>query len=209
LRCVQKELTPALIVHTVRAMKIRDSGMPDEMLWESFFDAPGVLRRLDFALDAENVVDVGCGYGTFTVAAAQLTRGTVYAFDIDPQMVAATSDKARRLGLPNVRAVERDVLSDGTGLPDGSAAYVLLFNVLHAQDVSSLLEAAWRVLRPAGVVAVTHWIADPGTPRGPPLDIRPRPQSCRAWLRRAGFVQDDDPIPLPPHHFGLIARKPS
>ena len=189
-------------------VKIRDSGMPDEAMWESFFDAPGVLQRLDFAPLTGNVVDVGCGYGTFTVAAARLTRGTVYAFDIDPQMIAATAEKARSLGLANVRAIERDVLSDGTGLPDGSAAYVMLFNVLHAAEVSSLLDAAWRVLRPGGVVAVTHWIADPGTPRGPPLDIRPRPEACSAWLRQAGFLPHEEPVPLPPHHFGLIARKP-
>src|SRR6267154_5977779 len=86
-------------------MKIRDSGMPDRQTWESFFDASHVLGQLGFSLGAEDVADLGCGYGTFTIAAARLTSGTVHAFDIDPEMIAATAAKARSCGLSNVRAV--------------------------------------------------------------------------------------------------------
>ena len=41
-------------------MKVRDSGMPDEQMWQGFFDPPAILSKLGFA-DAEgDVVDFGC-----------------------------------------------------------------------------------------------------------------------------------------------------
>ena len=84
-------------------MKIRDSGMPDEAMWEGFFDPVLTLRRLQFAVEREDVVDFGCGYGTFSIAAAQFTKGAVYALDIDATMVAATDAKARHARHPHCR----------------------------------------------------------------------------------------------------------
>ncbi len=189
-------------------MKIRDSGMPDADTWESFFDPQLTLRRLQFAFDREDVADFGCGYGTFSLAAAKLTSGTVYALDIDRDMVAATDANATRNGLSNIKAIERDFVKLGTGLPDGSMAYVMLFNVLHAEDAIGLLREAFRVLRANGVVAIMHWIYDANTPRGPALNIRPRPEQCIAWASEVGFVPDASVISLPPYHYGVLALKP-
>jgi ubiquinone/menaquinone biosynthesis C-methylase UbiE len=189
-------------------MKIRDSGMPEEQAWEQFFDARLVLRSLAFQGEGD-VVDFGCGYGTFSIAAAELTRGTVYAFDIDPQMIATTAAKARQLGLSNVRTLERDFVSQGTGLDPSSAAYAMLFNILHAEDAVGLLQEAFRVLRPGGAVGIIHWIYDASTPRGPALSIRPRPEQCIEWATQVGFTVQAGQIALPPYHYGLIGRKPS
>jgi ubiquinone/menaquinone biosynthesis C-methylase UbiE len=131
----------------------------------------------------------------------------VHALDIDPEMISATVANAQRLGLKNVRAIERDFVRLGTGLPDNSVAYAMLFNVLHSEDPMSLLHEAFRVLGPSGIVAVTHWIHDDTTPRGPPLGIRPRPEQCVQWLRAAGFQPDARIVPLPPYHYGLAAMK--
>jgi SAM-dependent methyltransferase len=189
-------------------MKIRDSGMPDPQMWESFFEPSCVLRRLGFSSSTEDVADLGCGYGTFSIPAAQLTSGTVYAFDIDPNMVAATDGNARSLGLSNVAAVERDFVAEGTGLAEGSMGYAMLFNVLHAQDATSLLREAFRILRTRGVLGIIHWVHDAGTPRGPDLSIRPRPEQCSTWAEQVGFVLEGSPILLPPYHYGLVLRKP-
>jgi ubiquinone/menaquinone biosynthesis C-methylase UbiE len=181
--------------------------MPDAETWERFFDPQLTLRRLRLAFDHEDVVDFGCGYGTFSVAAAQLTSGTVHALDIDREMVAATRARAERHGLSNVKAIERDFVSLGTGLPDSSAAYVMLFNVLHTEDATGLLREAFRVLRADGVVAIMHWVYDATTPRGPALSIRPRPEQCMAWASEVGFVVDTTVVSLPPYHFGVLAQK--
>jgi ubiquinone/menaquinone biosynthesis C-methylase UbiE len=189
-------------------MKIRDSAMPDEHSWERFFDARHILRRLGLTRGHEEVVDFGCGYGTFSIAAARMTTGTIYALDIERGMVAESASRARQLGLANVRALERDFLAKGAGLPASSVDYAMLFNILHAQEVMTLLREALRVLRPGGTLGIIHWIHDKRTPRGPPLSIRPRPEQCAQWAADAGFQLSGPAIELPPYHYGLVARKP-
>ena len=179
-------------------MKVRDSGMPEKLMWEGFFDAPQILRQLGFGKVDGDVVEFGCGYGTFTVAAATMTRGTVHALDIEPEMTGATALKARQLGLQNIRVVLRDFVAEGTGLPDGAVDFAMLFNILHAENPLALLRKAFRTLRPSGRVGVIHWIHDASTPRGPDLSIRPRPEQCQYWLRDAWFELDGPIIALPP-----------
>jgi len=189
-------------------MKIRDSGMPDPQMWESFFDPSRILRQLAFSSSTDDVADLVCGYGTFSIPAAQLTSGCVHAFDIDPAMIEATDTKARSLGLSNVMAVERDFVGNGTGLSAGSTGYAMLFNVLHAEDAASLLREAFRILRAQGLLGIIHWVHDAATPRGPDLSIRPRAEQCSTWAQQVGFVLEGSPILLPPYHYGLVLRKP-
>lgn len=189
-------------------MKIRDSGMPEQAQWETYFDPAAVLHALDFSAQGD-VVDFGCGYGTFTIAAARLTPGTVHALDIEADMIAATVCGARAAGLANVRALVCDFMSQGTDLSSASVDYAMVFNVLHAEEPTRLLTEAFRVLRPGGVLAMMHWVHDARTPRGPALSVRPRPEQCAAWASQVGFACEDTARVLPPHHFGLTARKPT
>ena len=181
-------------------MKIRESGMPAEDLWMTFFDAEVILDRMGLRSLHRDVVDLGCGYGTFSLPATRRTNGSVYAFDVEPDMVRVTRQKAGQLGVENLIVTQRDILSAGTGLLDGSAGYVMVFNILHAAQPLTLLAEAYRVLCPGGRVGVIHWNPDPTTPRGPPMDIRPRPEQCRAWLRAAGFTVPPGIVSLPPFH---------
>ena len=81
-------------------MKGRESGMPEEDYWQSFFDADGVVETLfDAAGVAGDLVEFGCGYGTFTLPAARCTRGVVTALDIEPLMVARVRQKAEAQAL--------------------------------------------------------------------------------------------------------------
>jgi len=77
--------------------KGRESGMPEESQWESFFNPACTLTALDCADLRGDVVEFGCGYGTFTIPAAEMINGRVFALDIEPEMVAAT---ARRRPVP-------------------------------------------------------------------------------------------------------------
>ncbi|MCB1126164.1 MAG: class I SAM-dependent methyltransferase [Verrucomicrobiae bacterium] len=189
-------------------MKVRDSGMPDENVWAAFFDADRILTRLGLDDPSADVVEFGCGYGTFTVAAASRTCGKVFALDLEPAMIEATGRKAWAAGLGNVRCQRRDFVRDGTGLPHHSTDYAMLFNILHADQPVELLREACRVLRPGGKVAVIHWNYDASTPRGPDLSIRPRPEQCQGWVREAGFDLALAFISLPPYHYGLVGVKP-
>src|SRR5437870_127202 len=110
-------------------MQIRESGMPEERVWATFFQPEIALRRLALTNDCREVVEFGCGYGTFTIPAAKIVQGTVHALDIDPAMVAATQKKAAEAGVQNVVVEARDFLQGELGVADGSADYAMLFNI--------------------------------------------------------------------------------
>jgi SAM-dependent methyltransferase len=190
-------------------MKIRDSGMPNEQTWGSFFTPQVVLDKLGLTSRTGDVVEFGCGYGTFTIAAARIVSGVVHALDIEPEMIETTRARAAEAGLANIVLACRDFLADGTGLADASADYAMVFNILHLRQPLDLLHEALRMLTPGGLLGLMHWNYDPATPRGPALTIRPRPEECRRWAERVGFERaGDSMIDLPPHHWGMVLRRP-
>lgn len=190
-------------------MKGRESGMPVEAYWESFFDPPCVVRKLGCAESRLGLVEFGCGYGHFTLPAARIAQGPVFALDIEPEMVRTTERKVREAGLDNVSVELRDFVERGTGRPDASVDYAMLFNILHIEDPVGLLEEARRILVPGGRVGVIHWRSDIATPRGPSREIRPTPEACRAWGEEAGlaFVRSE-PLSCCSYHYGLVLGRP-
>jgi SAM-dependent methyltransferase len=182
--------------------------MPAVEQWESYFDIAGVLEALGCHVVGGDAVEFGCGYGTFTIPLAQRTFGTVFGLDIDPLMVAATAARSLQVGLKNIVVEQRDFVAQGCGRESGSASLVLLFNILHIENPVNLLKEARRVLRPGGFVGVIHWNYDVRTPRGPSLDIRPKPEQCRAWGERAGlrWVREQA-LPGSPWHWGMVFER--
>lgn len=190
-------------------MRTRESGMPAEEIWDGFFRPEEILQKLGLTPGAGRVVDFGCGHGTFALAAARIVSATVYAIDIESAMVDRTEARARTEGLSNVKAILRDFVEEGTGLADGTAGYAMLFNILHAESPGVLLDEAFRVLQPGGILAIIHWNHDSATPRGPSMDVRPRPEQCRAWAEMAGFHRlAPGTVDLPPYHYGMALEKP-
>jgi len=190
-------------------MKVRDSGMPDEEMWTGFFDPAKVLAIFGLDQGVRDLVEFGCGYGTFTLAAAGIAAGTVHALDIEPEMVAVVRQKCTEAGIVNVKAEVRDFVAVGTGLDNDSMDAALLFNILHHEEPVALMNEALRVLKPNGMLAVIHWNYDPATPRGPAMEIRPRPEQCIEWGREVGFGYNErNRYDLPPYHYGLLFRKP-
>ena len=182
--------------------------MPEESYWESLFDVEAILQRLDIDESLTDVVELGCGYGTFTIPVARCIRGTITTTDIDPEMVARTDQRAKDEGLNNVVCRVGDVLTDGFGVTPGSQDGCLLFNILHGEEPVRLLTEAAQTLRPGGSVFVIHWRHDPATPRGPSMAIRPKPEDILAWVNACGLLtQSSAIIDLPPWHYGVhLAR---
>lgn len=189
-------------------MKVRDSGMPDEEMWATFFDARQILMAFGINRNIGDIVEFGSGYGTFTLEAARLVSGTVHALDIEPELVRLVQSRAVSSGVGNISARVRDFVGSGSGMPDNSVDVVLLFNILHHEQPVALMAEALRILLPEGRLAVIHWNHDPTTPRGPSLDIRPKPEQCISWGVKAGFQHD--PVlqfDFKPFHYGILFLK--
>ena len=187
-------------------MKIRESGMPEREMWERFFSPAKILTTLGLNNQVVDVVEFGCGYGTFTIPAAKVIKGKIYTMDIEPDMIRITNEEARKHGLANVKTLLRDFMAEGSGLSDGSLDYVMLFNILHLEKPMILINEAKRILRKGGKLGIIHWNYDPNTPRGPSMDIRPKPEDCIKWAESSGF-SGTARYDLKPYHYGIVLNK--
>jgi SAM-dependent methyltransferase len=135
---------------------------------------------------------------------ARRIRGAIETCDVEPMMVDRTLRRAREARLNNVRAEVRDVLAEGFGGEPQTKDACLLFNILHGEEPERLLAHAAQAVRPGGRVLVIHWRYDPTTPRGPSMEIRPRPERIIEWARGTKMLQFIEPVlDLPPWHYGL------
>ncbi|MBK8943649.1 MAG: class I SAM-dependent methyltransferase [Ignavibacteriae bacterium] len=188
-------------------MKVRNSGMPEEEMWDSFFNPEEVLRKLELHEEVKDVVEFGSGYGTFSIPASKIINGYLYAIDIEPNLIKLVQNKLQEKNINNVILLQRDFVKDGTGLENETVEYIMLFNILHTEEPISLLMEASRILKKNGRIAIIHWIYSEDTPRGPSLNIRPKPEQCIDWLKVAGFDILKKEIDLPPYHYGIIGIK--
>lgn len=188
-------------------MKVRDSGMPEEERWNSFFNVDLILSELHIDSTVQDVVEVGCGYGTFTIPVAKTIRGSLFAFDIEKEMLDVVASKIAEHTIPNVSLELRDILTQTTGLAENTIDYILLFNILHHDAPIDFLNESWRILKPGGKVGIIHWRSDIETPRGPDLSIRPRPEQVLAWMDATMFELDVAPKNLEPYHYGMVFSK--
>jgi demethylmenaquinone methyltransferase/2-methoxy-6-polyprenyl-1,4-benzoquinol methylase len=110
----------------------------------------------------QEVLEVGCGTGFFTVPAAELVgdEGRVYAIDPHPLAIEQVARKVRDAGLTNVKLIKADATE--AGLASGSIDLALLFGVIPSPTLplDRLLPEIHRLLRSEGALAV--WTAFPG-----------------------------------------------
>ena len=122
--------------------------MPAEDLWASFFNVDLILSELQINSEINDLVEIGCGYGTFTIPVAKIISGNLYAFDIEEEMLDIVKQKLIKENIHNVNLEQRDVLAQKTGLADNSIDYVMLFNILHHESPLDFINEAYRILKP-------------------------------------------------------------
>jgi SAM-dependent methyltransferase len=188
-------------------MKVRDSGMPDEKLWNDFFDTDLILSELQIDSQITDLVEIGSGYGTFTLPTARLLKGKLYAFDIENEMIDCLKEKLLNHQMDNVIPEQRDILTQTTGLPDNSVDYVMLFNILHHDSSIDFFNESYRILNQHGKIGIIHWRSDISTPRGPDLSIRPKPEQIIEMIDDKKYNIVKNPFILKPYHYGLIISK--
>jgi SAM-dependent methyltransferase len=188
-------------------MKIQESGMPDEQLWNTFFDVKDILGRF-FTLGRKlNIVEIGSGYGTFSVEIAKDFSTNLLCYDIDPIMISFLTDKKESEKLGSIHPILGDIVTNGTDLDRGSIDAVIMFNILHHSDNSVLLKEAYRILKKNGFLCVLHWNYDSKTPRGPSISVRPQPSNLIKEIANSGFSIDWGPENIGDWHYGIKATK--
>lgn len=188
-------------------MKARESGMPEEKMWEQFFDVDKILDELEINNEIEKLVDFSFGYGTFTIPASKMIKGNLYAYDIEDVLIREMESKLKINNIENVFLFKKDFISEGTGLQNEEVDYAMLFNILHVEGSADILQETYRILKKNGKVGVIHWIYDPSTPRGPSMSIRPKPEDLKNMLVKSGFSILKYNLNLPPYHYGICAKK--
>jgi ubiquinone/menaquinone biosynthesis C-methylase UbiE len=153
------------------------------------------------------IVEIGCGYGTFTVPIARQTAQAIHAIDLEPTMIETATRNARNAGTQNVLLHCRDVLDEGTGLPPGSTGLVLLFNILHSSERVQMLREASRISKKSGRIAIIHWRKDIPTPRGPVVESRPDLPVIVDSIAGMDLRLDGGSRILEPYHWGVQLQK--
>jgi ubiquinone/menaquinone biosynthesis C-methylase UbiE len=98
----------------------------------------------------DRVLDLGCGWGTFSLALAPRVREVV-GVDFSARSVELCERRARDLGVTNTSFLRAD--AGDTGLPDRSFDVVLaadLFEHLYPEDSERVTAEAFRLLRAGG-----------------------------------------------------------
>jgi len=120
-----------------------------------YFGPDKVLRGAGVA-PGQDVLEIGCGTGFFTLPAAATIgeQGSLVALDRLTASVEAVDAKVRAAGLTNTRVIVGDALD--TALATESLDTVLIFGVIPAPmlPMDRLLREMHRILRPGGTLAV-------------------------------------------------------
>ena len=144
---------------------------PNKALWEKgdFTQIAASMRESGEALVGKlgvtnglDVLDLGCGDGTTAVPAAQL-GADVLGVDIASNLVAAGNERARALGLTNLRFQEGDA-TDLNELDDESFDLVVsIFGAMFAPKPFDVASEMVRVTKPGGRIVMGNWIPNDPT----------------------------------------------
>lgn len=111
------------------------------------------------------VLDLGCGSGILSVAAARLGAAAVTAVDIESAAVEATAANARRNGVSDQVRVALGSLGPDWPFPEPPAGmFDLVVANIHATAVAALAPALAAALRGPGAVLVGSGIIDERLP---------------------------------------------
>ena len=133
-------------------------------------------------------IDVGCGYGFFTIPAAQIVGelGKVYAVDIDALSIDQLRRDAVEKSLKNIHVEVAE--AEETVFCRECADIVFYNSVLHDfRDPKKVLRNAKAMLKPTGKMVNVDW-KKKSTAFGPPLQIRFSEEQAVNIIKQAGFT---------------------
>lgn len=164
----------------------------DPKKWSSSFDDPErdkwqMPDRIVEVLalrPTDRVADIGAGTGYMAVRFAHtLKDGTVFAVDIEPNMVKHMAERARAAGIANLRGIIGSETSPNLPEP---VDVVFLLNVYHHIDKRpDYFKRLRSSLTPGGRVAIVDF--RPDAPAGAPKHMRLSAQRIADEMKAAGY----------------------
>lgn len=139
-----------------------------------------LLRRWLDVRPGQTVCDLGCGNGYHTLPLAETvgSQGTVFAVDLQPQMLTMLRQRTERAQLDHVRFVEAAV--DDPRLPPASCDLVLMVDVYHElSHPVRVLSRVRQALKPGGQVVLVEFRSE-----DPEVPIKPEHMMTKAQVVR-------------------------
>lgn len=157
----------------------------------------------------QHVCDIGCGNGFYTLELARLVgpTGTVYAVDIQPEMLRMLAHRAAAEGLANIRPILGTAIDPR--LPPGRLDLVLCVDVYHEfSHPAEMLARIRESLAADGRLVLAEFRGeDPAVPIKP-LHKMTKQQVLKE-LEPAGFRLDRSFDRLPWQHLLFFANVPA
>jgi ubiquinone/menaquinone biosynthesis C-methylase UbiE len=170
---------------------------------------PGILwAKLDLP-QGITFLDLGCGQGNYSLAAADRIGpyGVVYAVDLWEEGIAALKDRAAREGRANLKplaAPAGQVPLESRSVDVGLMATVL-HDLVEAGTAAGALAEVRRVIKAGGVLVIVEFDKIDGPP-GPPRHIRLDPAEVEALVAPYGFARQQT-VKLGPYNYLMTFRK--
>jgi len=161
--------------------------------WARYFDDPArdawqkpheVIQSLKLQPDAK-VADIGAGTGYFSMRLAHMTpKGTVFAVDVEPDMVKYLAERAKRDGMTNVRVVQASPTDPR--LPEKVDRVLVVDVYHHIGNRAAYFGKLRESLNPGAQVAIIDFRKD--SPVGPPPASRITEQQVVEEMKAAGYA---------------------
>jgi len=171
---------------------------PEEII-KNFEVGPGMV-----------VADFGSGSGHYVLAIAKKMNnlGTVYAIDIQKNLLEKIKSEADKQHLSNVEIIWADIEGkEGTKLANGILDFAVASNILfQIGDKEVLAKEIKRTLKSGGRAAVIDWSASFGGSGPAPKAVVPKKEAERVFIQE-GFLEERE-FPAGDNHYGIIFKKP-
>ena len=161
------------------------------------------LRKIGLQ-DNHIVCDIGAGSGIFTIPAANFTNNTVYALEINDEMLEIIQRKAQSEGITNIKPIK--VKNDHFDMEKDSVDIVLMVTVLHEINNNSvILKEVNKILKDDGKFVIIEFHKRE-TPMGSPTAHRIDKIEVEVMLRNRDFTVLDN-FDLGDNFYCLVCMK--
>ena len=176
--------------------------MPEKDQWESYFSPLEIFKKFALDSNAGPILDFACGFGTFAIPLAKITKKQIYCVDINSDYLKLLQTSIEKNKINNVSVMNIDIFDKAFTLPEPMSA-ILLFNILHCENPQIIIKKLAKFLKKNGEIFVIHWRSDIETPRGPSLDIRPKPEEIITLMNSLGFEKKFFDPEISSYHYGI------